>query len=233
MQEAQLAAAAYGQCTGGDSHNYFRVSPTRVLFALLDVAGRLDQNRAIVTAAQETLRTFGARLLIDDDVNEAEAMIEVCVQMNRAILKTAGRVCSCPAFAGCYNESLATLCYVNAGHTPGLLRDQSGVSELRATGLPLGLFSHSAADASIAVLRPGAALLLISRGTVEARRKRKEFGLDTIKDFLLSTEGQNSREISEKLIGKIQEFMARKPAQNDVTAIALARSAANTFAAAG
>jgi len=234
LKDAQLAAASYGQRMGGDLHDYIRVSPSRVLFALLDVAGRLDQNRAIVAAAQDTLRSFGTQLLSHDDVNEADAMIEVCVQMNRAIMKAAGRVCACPAFAGCYNENLGTVCYVNAGHTPGLLRDESGVSELRATGLPLGLFSHSAADASIAVLRPDAALLVVSRGTVEARRKGKEFGLEMVKDLLLSTPGQNAQEICLTLVGKVQEFMAKKPAQNDVTTIALARSAAGkSFAAAG
>ncbi len=226
LKDAQLAAASYGQRMGGDLHDYIRVSPERVLFALLDVAGRLDQNRAIVAAAQDTLRSFGTQLLSHDDVNEADAMIEVCVQMNRAIMKAAGRVCACPAFAGCYNENLGTICYVNAGHTPGLLRDESGVSELRATGLPLGLFSHSAADASIAVLRPDAALLVVSRG--------KEFGLEMVKDLLLSTPGQNAQEICLTLVGKVQEFMAKKPAQNDVTTIALARSAAGkSFAAAG
>ncbi len=226
LKDAQLAAASYGQRTGGDLHDYIRVSPERVLFGLLDVAGQLDQNRVIVAAAQNTLRSFGTRLLSHGDVNEADAMIEVCVQMNRAILKAAGRVCACPAFVACYNESLGTVCYVNAGHIPGLLRDQSGVSELGATGLPLGLFSHSAADASIAVLRPDAALLVVSRGTVEARSKRKEFGLEAIKDFLLNTTGQNAQEICLTIVGKVEEFMAKKPAQNDVTTIALARSAA-------
>jgi serine phosphatase RsbU (regulator of sigma subunit) len=214
-------------------HDYFRVSPSRVLFALLDVAGRLEQNRAIVSAAQDALRAFGTQLLGHDDVNEADAIIEICVQMNRAILKTAARVCACPVFAACYNESLGTVCYVNAGHTPGLLRDESGVSELGATGLPLGLFSHSAADASIAVLRPDAALLIVSRGTVEARRKGKEFGLDTVKDFLLSTTGQNAQEICAALVGRVQDFVAKKPIQNDVTAITLTRSAAAKSFAAG
>jgi serine phosphatase RsbU (regulator of sigma subunit) len=232
LHGAQLAAGSYGQRTGGDSHHCFRVSPTRVLFAILDVAGRLDQNRAIVAAVQDTLRSCGAQLLANDDVNEADSMIEVCVQMNRSILKAAGRVCSCPAFAGCYNESLGTVCYVNAGHTPGLLRDQGAVSELRATGLPLGLFSHSAADASIAVLQPGAALLVVSRGTVEARRRGKEFGLDTARNFLLSTPEQNAQEICIGVLERVQDFMARKPAQNDVTAIALARSAAGKSIAA-
>ena len=83
---------------------------------------------------------------------------------------------------------------------PGLLRDESGISELRATGLPLGLFSHSAADASIAVLRPDAALLIVSRGTMEARRRGKEFGLDMVKESLLSTTGQSAQEICDQLM---------------------------------
>jgi sigma-B regulation protein RsbU (phosphoserine phosphatase) len=185
LKEAQLAAASYGQRMGGDLHDYIRVSSSRVLFVLLDVAGRLDQNRAVVSAAQSTFRTCGQELLNKDDANEADAMIEICVQMNRAILKAAERVCSCAAFAGCYNETLGTVCYVNAGHTSAVLRDRTGVIELGTTGLPLGLFSHSAADASIVALEPGAALLLVSRGLVEANRQEKEFGVAQVKELLL------------------------------------------------
>jgi serine phosphatase RsbU (regulator of sigma subunit) len=231
LQEAQLTAASYGHRTGGGLHDYLRVSPARVLFALLDVAGRLDQNRAIVDAAQSTLRSCGEQLLAKEDINEADAMIEVCVQMNRAILQAAGRVCPCPVFAGCYSETLGTVCYVNAGHTPGLLRDATGIAELGATGLPLGLFSHSAADASIVAVEPGAALLLVSRGLVEARRKKTEFGLPQVKEVLLGTAGQGARQVCATVLEKVQEFTAGQPAENDVTAIALARSAAgNTFA---
>src|SRR6476469_3890596 len=38
LKGAQLAAASYGQRTGSDLHDYIRVGPERVLFALLDVA---------------------------------------------------------------------------------------------------------------------------------------------------------------------------------------------------
>lgn len=234
LKGAQLAAAWYSQRTGCELHDYIRVGSERVLFALLDVAGRSDQSRAILAAAQDALRSHGTQLLANEDVNEADAMIEVCVQMNRAIIKAAGRVSACPVFAGCYNETLGTVCYVNAGHTPGLLRDESGISELCATGLPLGLFSHSAADASIAVLRPDAALLVVSRGTVDAigKGKGKDFGMQTIKDFLMSTTGQNAQEICAMLMERVKEFMANEPTKNNVTMIALARSAADkSFAA--
>ncbi|HVG90333.1 MAG TPA: SpoIIE family protein phosphatase [Alphaproteobacteria bacterium] len=226
LQQAQLAAASYGRPSGGDLHDYFRINESRALFALLDIAGSLDQNRAIIEAAQSTLRSSGVQLLAQEDVNEADAMIEVCVQMNRAILQAAERVFPCPVFAGCYNETLGTVCYVNAGHTPGLLRDSTGIAELGATGLPLGLFSHSAADASIVAVEAGAALLVVSRGLVEARHKKTEFGLPQVKEILLRTPGQSAQEVCAALLEKVQEFMAGTPAPNDVTAICLARSSA-------
>jgi serine phosphatase RsbU (regulator of sigma subunit) len=225
LKEAQLAAASYGQRMGGDLHDYIRVSSSRVLFVLLDIAGRLDQNCAVVSAAQSTFRTCGQELLDKDDANEADAMIEICVQMNQAILKAAERVCSCAAFAGCYNETLGTVCYVNAGHTSALLRDRAGVVELGATGLPLGLFSHSAADASIVALEPGAALLLVSRGLVEAYRTGKEFGLAQVKELLLSASAQTAEEICASLLAQAQQFLAPKSAEIDVTLLVLARSA--------
>src|SRR5262249_52384574 len=76
---------------------------------------------------------------------------------------------------------LGTVCYFNAGHMPGLLRDETGITELHATGLPLGLFSHCTPDASIVALAPGSALLVVSRGTVEAKRKGEELGMEQVK----------------------------------------------------
>ena len=128
LHAAQLAAAYYGERQGGDLHDFVRVTPNRVLFGLLDMAGRLEQNSAIVSAAQQTFRTRAQELFVDDDVNEADAMAELCLELNRAIMAAEGGIRSCPAFAGCYNEDLGTICYFNAGHTPGLLRDLTGIS---------------------------------------------------------------------------------------------------------
>ena len=133
LHAAQLAAAYYGERQGGDLHDFVRVTPNRVLFGLLDMAGRLEENSAIVSAAQQTFRTRSQELFSAEDVNEADAMAELCLELNRAIMAAEGGIRSCPAFAGCYNEDLGTICYFNAGHTPGLLRDLSGITELSAT----------------------------------------------------------------------------------------------------
>ena len=224
LQDANIAAVYYGQRKGGDLHDFLRVSPTRVLFGLLDVAGRREANTHIVTAAQSTFHAVGSELFAKEDVNSADAMMEVCLQLNRTILKAAGRVHSCPAFAGCYDESLGTVVYFNAGHTPGLVRDHGGVSELPATGLPLGLFSHTTCDASTVFLQPGAALLLVSRGIVEAKCGGEELGLDSVKKGFQGTTAANSKELCLSVLDRVQEFMCVPPTHNDVTALALTRA---------
>jgi serine phosphatase RsbU (regulator of sigma subunit) len=226
LRDANVAAVYYGHRMGGDFYDFIRVSPTRILFGLLDVAGRLEDNHEIVAAAQSTFRTVGADVFSEEDVNPAEAIIELCLQMNRTILKAAGRVHSCPAFAACYDESLGTVVYFNAGHTPGLVRDPGGVSELPATGLPLGLFSHTTCDASTVFLQPGAAMLLVSRGIVEAKCGGEELGLDSVKKGFQDTTAADSKELCLSVLDHVQQFMCVPPTHNDVTALALFRATA-------
>ncbi|HLW54909.1 MAG TPA: SpoIIE family protein phosphatase [Candidatus Angelobacter sp.] len=233
LRDAQLAACYYDHRVGGDCYEFMRVSPTRVFFALFDVAGRIEENRPVVTAVQNVFRTTTAQLFSRDDVNEADAMVELCLELNRTILETADHVCSTPAFAGCYNESLGTVSYFNAGHTPGLLADDGQVIELRATGLPLGLFSHATPDASIVALQPGDALVVVSRGIVEARHRRQEFGLDPVKKNLQQARMENATEICAGILDTLREFTSRPSAENDITVVALSRQAAAAAAGAG
>lgn len=100
LQRAELAAAYYGERMGGDFYDFIRVNPRQVLFGLLDVAGRLEENHDVVNAAQRTFRTVGAELFSKKDSNDSESMIELCLQLNRTILESSDRVHSCPAFAG-------------------------------------------------------------------------------------------------------------------------------------
>jgi phosphoserine phosphatase RsbU/P len=224
LRDAQLAAASYGNPQGGDLYDFVRVSPNRVVFGLLDVAGRLEQNRQIVTAVRQVFRASALKLFTDPAVNEANAMIELCLQLNRTVLATAERICPCPAFAGCYNEELGTVSYFNAGHTPGMVRDQTGITELPATGLPLGLFSHVTSDALMIGLEPTAALLLVSRGMLETRNKHEEFGWNGVKDAFTRAELGNAGNLCQTLV----DAACRSAVQNDVTAVALVRSAIAT-----
>ena len=225
LSGADIAGVVQG-AGGGDLYHFLRANRCRVIFGLLDVAGRREENQGIVDAAKRTFQEVGQQKFAYEEVNEADAMMELVLELNLTIRKAASGVRSCSAFVGCYNEELGTICYANAGHTPGLLRDSSGIMELPATGLPLGLFSASTYEAPTAVIQKGASLLLVSRGVVEAahKHKKEEFGLGRVKTRFESASQDNANEIATTILDAVQQFLGAPPEHNDVTALALVRA---------
>jgi len=223
LRDAEIAALYYDRRMGGDFYEFLRVGPSRVLFTLLDVAGRHDEIRQTLLAAQSTFRTLGPRLFGREDFNEATAMMKFCGEMNRTIFE--GGVRNCPAFMGCYNEDLGTVCYASAGHTPALVRDHGGIAMLEATGLPLGLFTHAPQSAATCALAPGAALLAVSRGIVETEYGGEEFGLDRTMRAFERAGALSAHGLCMDMLQAIQNFTRTAPTHNDVTALVLARRA--------
>jgi serine phosphatase RsbU (regulator of sigma subunit) len=222
LQGADMAVAYFSSRTGGDLHDFLRVSPHRFLFGLLDVAGKRESSGPVLQAAQVCFRSSAEQLFAATELNESDAMIELSRRLNLEIMRAAGGVRSCPAFAGCYNEELGTICYVNAGHTPGLLRDDASVVELPATGLPLGLFSLAPTDARIVGVGPKGSVAVVSRGVVEAESKNVEFGLAGVKS-VMQAGPSSAKDLSRSILQRVQDFMHMAPKHNDVTALTLTR----------
>jgi len=220
---ADIAGVVHGKRVGGDFYQFVRATPQRVVFGLLDVAGSHTENRGIVAAANATFREKGPACVASDDLNEADAMMEFCHELNLSILRAAAGVRTCSAFLGCYNEELGTVCYVNAGHTPGLLRYGSDVSELPATGMPLGLFVGSTYEAPTAAVPKAGALLLVSRGVVEATHKKEEFGLERLKQQFGLTPLTSAHGVASAALQAVRQFMQATATQNDLTTLALVR----------
>jgi serine phosphatase RsbU (regulator of sigma subunit) len=59
---ADIAAVFVGKRIAGDFYDSIRVSSERILIGLLDVAGRREDNRSLLVAAQEVFRTVGLQL---------------------------------------------------------------------------------------------------------------------------------------------------------------------------
>ncbi len=230
IEGAELAATTYGKRVAGDFFDSVRVSPERVLFGLLDVAGRREHNQKVLSAAQDLFRTLGVDLFSRTDFNESEAMVELCLRLNRGLMEAAAGVISCPAFIGCYHEKFGTLCYTNAGHTPGLLRDRTGIVELGSTGLPLGLFSHATCEAPTVGMEKAAVLLLVSRGVVEGKCKDEaiddlEFGLERVKERLQGEPSRNAQTVAASILNAVGEFTCAPLDPDDMTALVFVRAA--------
>jgi serine phosphatase RsbU (regulator of sigma subunit) len=227
---ADIAGMVHGNRVGGDFYQFARASRARVVFGLLDVAGKRDANREIVAAARQTFQAKASVSLGDEEANEADGMMEFCQELNASIRAAAKGIHSCAAFLGCYNEELGTVCYVNAGHTPGLLRYNSDVSELPATGMPLGLFSASTYEAPTAAVPAGGGLLLVSRGMVEATQKKEEFGLPRLKELFLKFPLYDAQVVATSALVVVEQFAPAAAQQNDLTTLALVRPVKSAIA---
>lgn len=229
IEGADIAAAFVGRRVAGDFYDSLRVGPERVLFGLLDIAGRREDNRNIMTAAQEIFRNVGTALFSSPDINESEAMTELSRRINHGLLETSHAVHPCPAFIGCYHEKFGTLCYSNAGHTPALLRDHSGIVELGSTGLPLGLFSHVTSEAPTIGIEKDAALLLVSRGVVECERHvaeaTEEYGMAGVKQFFHAAPPGTAKDLCAFILSPVGTFNGQIVQCDDQTALALIRTA--------
>lgn len=236
-RELQVAAAYHGARVGGDFYDFLQVK-SRLLFVLLDIAGKRDEALHIAAVLQDVFAGQGSELFSRSDMNESDALSALLLQMNRSLMATAGGVRCAPAFIACYDQDVGTLTYCNAGHTPALLKDAQGISSLEATGLPLGLFSHTIQDANFSVLQPGAALVLVSKGLVESRSGSHEFGLDRVKQTVGAQAQGDAEDLCQKLLKEVASFSESPthygPAlhvpgfhhaeeRNDITALALMR----------
>ena len=210
MPSVKVAALYRAARVGGDFFDFATVGSSRLLLLLLDIAGERTQALHIAAAVQDVFRG-GTDLMLHEDVNEAVALPHLLLDINHAIMTAAGGVRHSPAFLGCFNEELGTFSYVNAGHTPALLRDQSGITVLSASGLPLGLFSHATHDAQISVLSPNSALLLVSRGLEEAKSGGEEFGLERVQQVLERSAASTPQELCGEVLEAVRLFVESAP----------------------
>src|SRR6185312_9210054 len=208
---------------GGDFYDFVEAGTSRLAFALFDFAGKRDQAMAIAAAAQDVFRAQVPQLFGTDHVNDNEAMAELALLLNRAILSAAGGVHHSPGFIGCLNELAGTIAYCNAGHTPALLRHNSDVDSLCANALPLGLFSHATYEPQVRVLPAGASLLLVSRGLVESKFRGEEFGVERLRQSFLAITITDAPALCRQVLDRVEEFTCAPLMHNDVTAIAMVR----------
>ena len=194
----------------------------------MDLAGRREENGAILAAAQQIFGTVGAELFAKVDINESDAMTELCLRINRKLTEVSEGVHSCPAFIACYHERLGTVCYTNAGHTPALLRDRKGIVELASTGLPLGLFSHATCEAPTVGMAKGAGLLVVSRGVAECGSGgddlASEFGLERVKQVFGHVSLDHAQTLCESILDTAGKFSDQTSSCDDLTALAVVRT---------
>jgi sigma-B regulation protein RsbU (phosphoserine phosphatase) len=112
----------------------------------------------------------------------------------------------------------------NAGHCPALLLQGGKAMELRATGVPLGLFCEGVYPTQKARMASGDALLLYTDGVSEARSaNEEEYGAERLKELAASSGALSAQALVAACIEDLDVFRSGAPLLDDLTVMAIRR----------
>jgi serine phosphatase RsbU (regulator of sigma subunit) len=220
---------------GGDFFDAVAIG-SRVVFLLMDIAGRRPETHTIAVNVQNVFRTRAQELFEHSDANESEGIALLVRDINRSLIEAAQRVRFAPAFVGCYNLALHILTYHYAGHLLAVFRDAEKARVLEAGGIPLGLFTHSTYEPAVLGFDPHAKLLLVTKGIAESRRGSTVFDDEHVRCLLENSTADSASAICEAVLlaaegsgdqpwSRVYDFFRSRNQKDrdDLTAVALVR----------
>jgi serine phosphatase RsbU (regulator of sigma subunit) len=235
LEGLDFHARYYSSRTGGDFFDAVAAGP-HVVFFLTDIAGSRAKAHTIAAATQDTFRLRVPQLFSTEVVNMMDTLGILAHEINQTLYEAAGGSRLAPTFLGCFNLHLGLLAYINAGGQPAIFRDNDGTRVLGHVTMPLGLFTHLTFEPAIQAFEPGARLLLVTKGILEAQRGREQFGVERATAVLKNIPEGSAFDLCGVTLEDAHEF--RKPPWysperlhftkpervDDLTAVALVRS---------
>ncbi|HEU5228998.1 MAG TPA: SpoIIE family protein phosphatase [Ktedonobacteraceae bacterium] len=152
---------------------------------------------------------------------------EVLARVNDLLAATIPTGVFVTCFYAMLDPESGRLCYANAGHDLPYLRHKDKISEVRATGMPLGLMPGIQYEEKEMALAHGDNLLFYSDGVVEAHNPQRDmFGFSYLMTLL--QEDVTGKELIDFLMDKLAAFTGPGWEQeDDVTLVTLQRCDAN------
>ncbi len=234
LQGLDLQASYQSARTGGDFFDAVALA-SRVIILLSDIAGRLSETAPIAAEVQPTFRNRSREFFSTPDGNESEALVRLAHAVNDTLIKTSNGVRFAPTFLGCYNLPLSILTYINSGGQTAVFRDGDGTRILKSTDMPLGLFTHMTHEPSMQAFDPGARLVIVTKGVIESRRGRSEFGVERVRRLIQDSKAESAAELCRETLkaaggfsqdrwSRMQNLLSRgSDGKEDLTVVALIR----------
>jgi PAS domain S-box-containing protein len=198
---------------GGDFYDFLELEDGRLGLIVGDVSGK-GVPAAIVMAITRTMLRAAYRLGSPGEIME---------QANNILYPEIPPNMFVTCLVALLDIRTGRLHYANAGHDLPYLRRADGVSELRATGMPLGLMPNMSYEQKEVTLKPGESILLYSDGLVEAHGPQREmFGFPRMRGFVEAHPGDAA--LIDSLLTELERFTGEDWEQeDDITLLTLQR----------
>jgi len=200
---------------GGDFYDFIELPDGRVMFVVGDVTDK-GVPAALVMASTHALLRDAAPRLISPGAVLGHVNDMLCADIPAHMFVT------CLALV--LDPGTGAAVFANAGHDVPYVRTQTGVAELRARGMPLGLMQGMAYEEKAFQFEPGDCALLHSDGLAEAHGAEREmFGFPRVAGLV--GKGVSGESLIDLCLTELHAFTgADYEQEDDITLVSLQRS---------
>jgi len=218
--------AAYykpARAVGGDFYDFIELPAGQVGIVVGDVTDKGVPAALVMATTHSVLRAEAPRLV---------SPAEVLKRANDLLVTEMPAHMFVTCLYAVLDPGTGRLRFANAGHNLPYLKGHGGVTELRATGMPLGLMPGMRYEEKEAELVDGDGLLLHSDGLAEAHGPTREmFGFPRLAKLVGDSEGGEA--LIDVLLGELAGFTGPDWEQeDDITLVTLQRTGAGAASAA-
>lgn len=189
---------------GGDYFDVIPLAHERTLIVIADVAGK-GMSAALLAANIQALVRSRAASAID--------LVDVAQQINAHVHAYTPTERYATAVFVLLENATGDVIYVNAGHNAPMIAGPGASAQLRATGVPLGLFPESSYSARSEQLPPGGSLLLYTDGLTDAIEG------DAPEEAVRAA----MRGTPEAMLGSLKKLIQTRLSADDVTLVVVQR----------
>ncbi len=202
------------RAVGGDFYDFIPFRNGQLGLVVGDVSDKGIPAALVMATIRSVLRAAARRLV---------APAKVLRRVNDLLYPDIPRKMFITCFYGLLDPASGRMRYANAGHDLPYRWRAGAVSEVRATGMPLGLMPGMRYEEQEVLLAPGESILLYSDGLVEAHNPQREmFGFPRLQTLLKEANGD--QDVIAFLLAQLAAFTGIGWEQeDDVTLLALHR----------
>jgi hypothetical protein len=200
---------------GGDLVDYLPVGENRMGLSLGDVAGKGLGAALLMAKLQATLRALAP---ICTSLSELGSQVNAIVHRDGL----PNRFATLVYMEIMPNSGKARI--LNAGHPPPLALKKSGIEELPAVALPLGIQPDTSYTEQHIELVPGESLVVYSDGITDALNPQGEcFGEERLRKLLAEIQALPAAELGPRLVAGVDRFVGEAKPSDDLSIIVLTR----------
>ena len=205
--------------TGGDCYDFYPLADGRLAITIADATGHGIGPALVVSECRALLRAFASTIAHPQEiVRRANVLLSEDMTEGRFVT----------AFFGLLAPGAHRIVYTSAGHGPLLwwnAADQTATLS-DATDLPLGVLPEMDCQFQEGSFAPGDMLVVLTDGFFEwARPDGELFGMDRVVEHLRAHQTAPPADLITSLHAAVLDFAQGTPQADDLTAIAIRRSA--------